>query len=195
VAIKEAAAINYPMDHFVGNWWSGSDADVIPAGAGSKGYKSAAFHQPGASFRVFDDIVQYVYNGNTLEAQKNNIGEVLYNRAVLNAMFGAEAVHTAQGKFGNKAMTGEQVRWGLENLNITEERLSQLGMEGFTRPVKVSCADHEGGGPILIQQWDGQQWKIVSDWIPTMRDVVRPMIEKTAAAYAKENNITPRSCS
>ena len=68
-------------------------------------------------------------------------------------------------------------------------------MAGFTRPVKVSCADHEGGGPILIQQWDGSQWKIVSDWVPTMRDVVRPMIEEAAAAYAKENSITPRTCS
>ncbi len=37
VAIKEAANIKYPMDHFVGNWWSGSDADVTPAGAGSTG--------------------------------------------------------------------------------------------------------------------------------------------------------------
>jgi branched-chain amino acid transport system substrate-binding protein len=195
VAIKEAAAVNYPMDHFVGNWWSGSDADVIPAGAASKGYKSAALHQPGTGFRVHDDIIQYVYNGDTAEAAKNNIGEVLYNRAVLNAMFGSEAVRTAQAKFGNKAMTGKQVRWGLENLNVTAERLSQLGMEGFTRPVKVSCSDHESGGPILIQQWDGNQWKIVSDWVPTMRDVVRPMIEKAAAAYAKENNITPRTCS
>ena len=195
VAIKEAAAINYPMDHFVGNWWSGSDADVIPAGAASKGYKSAALHQPGSKFRVHDDIIQYVYNKAGAEAMKNNMGEVLYNRGLLNAMYGVEAVRTAQGKFGNKAMSGEQVRWGLENLNITAERLSQLGMEGFTRPVKVSCADHESGGPILIQQWDGQQWKIVSDWVPTMRDVVRPMIEKAAAAYAKENNITPRSCS
>ena len=35
----------------------------------------------------------------------------------------------------------------------------------------------------------------VSDWIEPMRDVVRPMIEKAAAAYAKENNITPRDCS
>ena len=25
-------------------------------------------------------------------------------------------------------------------------------------------------------------------------DVIRPMIEKAAADYAKENNITPRSC-
>src|SRR3546814_3256305 len=25
VAIQEAAASKYPMDHFIGNWWSGSD--------------------------------------------------------------------------------------------------------------------------------------------------------------------------
>ena len=195
VAVKEAAAVNYPMDHFVGNWWSGSEADVVPAGAAAKGYKSAALHQAGTGFRVHDDILQYVYNGNSEEARKNNFGEVLYNRAVLNAMFGAEAVRTAQGKFGNKAMSGEQVRWGLENLNITSARLSELGMEGFTQPVKISCSDHESGGPILVQQWDGQQWQIVSDWVPTMREVVRPMIEKAAMEYAKENNVTPRSCS
>ena len=194
VAVKEAAAVNFPMDHFVGNWWSGSDADVVPAGAASKGYKSAALHQPGTKFRVHDDIIQYVYNGDAAEAAKNNIGEVLYNRAVLNAMFGAEAVATAQAKYGKKSMTGEQVRWGLENLEITKERLSQLGMEGFTRPVKITCTDHESGGPILIQQWDGANWNIVSDWVPSMTDVVRPMIETAAAAYAKEHNITPRTC-
>jgi branched-chain amino acid transport system substrate-binding protein len=67
-------------------------------------------------------------------------------------------------------------------------------MDGFTRPVKISCTDHESGGPILIQQWDGQKWNIVSDWVPTMTDVVRPMIEKAAMEYAKENNVTPRTC-
>src|SRR3546814_20710045 len=49
VAIKEAAAIKYPMDHFIGNWWSGSEADVQPAGAGAKGYKSTTFHGAGRS--------------------------------------------------------------------------------------------------------------------------------------------------
>lgn len=194
VAIKEAASINFPMDHFVGNWWSGSDADVIPAGDGSIGYKSAAFHGAGTGWPVFADIAKYVYGGDEAKAKANNIGEVLYNRAVVNAMFGVEAVRTAQAKFGNKPMTGEQVRWGLENLNITEARLNELGMKDFTRPVKVSCADHETGGPIIIQQWDGKKWNIVSDWIPPIRSVVRPMIEKAAAEYAKENNITPQSC-
>jgi hypothetical protein len=35
---------------------------------------------------------------------------------------------------------------------------------------------------------------MVSDWIPVMKDVVRPMIEEAAMEYAKENSITPRKC-
>ncbi len=194
VAIKEAAAINYPMDHFVGNWWSGSEADVIPAGDGSVGYKSAGFHGAGTGWQVHKDILKYVYGGDEAKAKANNIGEVLYNRTVVNAMFGVEAVRTAQAKYGNKPMTGEQVRWGLENFNLTEARLKELGMEGFTRPIKVSCADHETSGPIIIQQWDGKKWNIVSDWISPLRDVVRPMVEKAAMEYAMENNITARDC-
>ena len=61
-------------------------------------------------------------------------------------------------------------------------------------PVKVSCNDHEGSGPVKIQQWDGKQWTMITDWIQPMRDVVRPMIEESAAAYAKEKGITPRDC-
>ncbi len=194
VAIKEAAAINYPMDHFVGNWWSGSDADVIPAGKGAVGYKSANFHYAGAGFPIHKDITKYLYNGDAAEAKKNNLGEVLYNRALVNAMFSVEAIRTAMQKYGNKPMTGEQVRWGLEHLHITEARLKALGMPGFTRSVEVTCGDHETGGPIIIQQWDGTKWAMVSDWVPTMRDVVRPMIEKAAAEYAQENKIVPRKC-
>ncbi len=194
VAIKEAAAIQFPMDHFVGNWWSGSDADVVPAGAAAAGYKSATFHGAGDQYPIHKEIIKYVYNGDYAKAKENNLGEVLYNRGVVNAMFGVEAIRTAMGKYGNKPMTGEQVRWGLENLNVNEARLAELGMKGFTRPVNVSCADHETGGPIIIQQWNGKEFNMVSEWIPTMRDVVRPMIEQTAAEYAKENNIQPRSC-
>ena len=189
VAIKEAAAINYPMDHFVGNWWSGTDADVIPGGKGSIGYKSTAFHDSGAGYQVHKDIIKYVYGGDEAEAKKNNIGEVLYNRTLVNAMYGAEAVRTAMAKFGNKAMTGEQVRWGLENLDITAARLKEIGMGNFTKPVKVSCADHETKGSLRIQQWDGTKWGFVSGWLSPMRDVVRPMVEKAAADFAKAKEL------
>ena len=62
------------------------------------------------------------------------------------------------------------------------------------KPIKISCNDHEGNGPVLIQQWDGHQWKVVSDWIEPMRDVVRPMMEESAKKFADENKVTPRQC-
>ena len=194
VAVKEAAAINFPMDHFIGNWWSSSEAEVVPAGSGAKGYKGATFNGAGSNWQVHQDILKHLYNGDMAKAKENNWGEVLYNRAVVNAMFGVEAIRTAMGKYGNKPLTGEQVRWGLENLNLTSDRLKELGMAGLTSPVKVSCADHETGGAVMFQQWDGQKWNVVSDGIPVMRDLVRPMIEQAAAKYAQENKITPRKC-
>ena len=49
-------------------------------------------------------------------------------------MLGIEAIRTAQAKFGKKPMTGEQVRWGLENLDLTAERIKELGFEGVLQP-------------------------------------------------------------
>jgi branched-chain amino acid transport system substrate-binding protein len=105
-------------------------------------------------------------------------------------------VRAAQERFGKgKPMTGEQVRWGLENLSIDDKRLKELGAVGFMQPLKMSCADHEGGGQVKFQQWDGKQWKLISDWIESDQKLVRPMIEASAAQYAKEKGITPRDCS
>ena len=48
---------------------------------------------------------------------------------------------------------------------------------------KVTCLNHEGTNPaILIQQWNGKSWEIITDWIPAMTDVVRPLIEQGCGA-------------
>ena len=194
VAIKEASLIRYPMDRFIGVWWSGTESDVVPAGDGAIGYKAGNFHGAGAGYPVHEAILQHVYGGDAAAAAANNFGEVLYNRGIMNAVYNTEAIRTAMGRYGDQPMTGEQVRWGLENLELTTEGLAGLGLAGFTRPLKVTCEDHEGNGPVYIQQWNGETWDMVSDWISPMRDVVRAQIEKAAAEYAKENNITPRDC-
>ncbi len=193
-AIKEAAAVGFPMERFIGNWWSGSENDVKPAGDAAVGYKSANFHGAGANWPVHQDIFKYVYDKGLGAGQRERVGEVLYNRGVTNAMIVVEAIRTAQKIHGVRPLTGAEVRDGFEALNITEERLKELGMEGFMLPLKLSCADHEGGGPVYIQQWDGQKWNKVSDWYYPMRDVVWPMIEESALKYAKEKGITPRDC-
>src|SRR6266568_3785124 len=125
VAIKEAASKNFKMDHFIGNWWSANDADVIPAGDGAKGYKGATFHAPGTKFKVHADIFKVLYDKNKGAGKRESVGEALYNRGIVNAMLSAEAIRTAMTKYGNKPLTGEQVRWGMENLNLTEARLEQ----------------------------------------------------------------------
>jgi branched-chain amino acid transport system substrate-binding protein len=193
VAVKEAAAIGFKMDRLVGVWWSGTETDVVPAGDAAKNYISATFHAPGKNFKIHEDLKKYVYDKNKGAATWDKVGEVLYNRTLVNAMITTEAVRNAVKKHG-KAVTGEHVREGLENLNLTEARLKELGFAGMMRPIRVTCDDHEGNGPILIQQWDGKQWKIISDWIEPMRDVVRPMMEASAKKFADENKITPRNC-
>ena len=96
-------------------------------------------------------------------------------------MLGVEAIRTAQAKFGNKPLTGEQVRWGIENLDLTAERIKELGFEGMMQPIKVSCADHEGTRAGRIQQWDGKKWNVISDWYTADDAVIAPMVKDAAA--------------
>jgi len=194
VAIKEASSKGIKMERFIGNWWSASEADVVPAAEGAKGYKGSTFHAPGTSFKVHQDIVKYVYDKGKGAGKKEAMGEALYNRGIVNAMYAAEAIRTGM-KGAKTAPTTEQIRWGFENLNLTDKRLDEMGMKGFTHAIKVSCEDHEGSGPIRIQQWDGKKWSLVSDWIAPMKEVVRPKIEAAAVEEAKKLGYTQRDCS
>ena len=194
-AIKEAASINFPMDKFIGNWWSGSENDVMPAGADANGYKSATFHTSGTDNPLHNDLKKHVYGKGLGAGDENRLGEVLHIRGLLNHIFVLEAARNAQKHFGVKVPNGEQMRWGFENLDVTSADWDRIGLPGFP-PIKVSCNDHEGGHPVLIQQWNAgnKTWSVISDWLPVMKDVVRPMMEADAAKFAKENNITPRDC-
>ncbi len=189
-AIKEAAAVGYPMDRFVGVWWSGAEPDVEPAAAAAKGYKSGAFHAPGADSQMHKDIQELLGDD-----AADTFGTVLYNRGVINSAIVVEAIRTAMAKYGNKPMTGEQVRWGFENLDLTPERIEEMGMTGFLEPLKITCEDHEGGGKLMVQQWNGEAWEVASDWIEPNREPLRAAYEESAAKYAAEQGITPRDCS
>ncbi len=193
-AIKEAVAVGYPREKMFGVWWSGAEPDVLPAGAGAKGYSALALHPSGKNFKVHADIAQYVVARNKGAGPDSMIGEVLYNRGVIDSMLRVEAIRTAMARFGNKPMTGEQVRWGFENLNLDAARLRALGFEGLLTPLRVTCNDHEGSRKARIHQWDGQKWVFKSDWIEADGKVLQPMVAAAAAKYAAETKIEPRNC-
>jgi branched-chain amino acid transport system substrate-binding protein len=194
-AIKEASLIRYPMDHFIGNWWSSAEPDVRGSGVPAVGYIGATFNDVGEAAPVFAEIREKVYDAGNGTGPDSGIGEVLYNRGVANAAYVVEAMNTAMEKYGDKVLSGDEMRWGFENLDITPERIEELGLTGILPPTKVTCSNHEGLTPaIKLQRWDGEKWTIFTDWIPAMTDVVRPLIEADAEQYAEENGITPRDC-
>ncbi|MGH7462261.1 MAG: ABC transporter substrate-binding protein, partial [Longimicrobiales bacterium] len=183
-----------PRDRMFGVWWAGAEPDVMPAGEDARGYNSITLQHSAGQASVHADILRHVHGKGTGAGPKEEVGQVLYNRGMINAMLVVEAIRTAQGRFGRKPLTGEQVRWGIENLDLDERRISQLGFAGILQPLKVTCSDHEGVRRARIHQWDGNQWKFVSDWIEADNGLLRPMVDEAAAKYAREKNITPAKC-
>ena len=141
------------------------------------------------------DIEKVVYGagkGNLQDATK--IGTVLYNRGVSAAVLSVEAIRKAQEKYGKgKAMTGEQVRWGLENLNLDQAKLDAMGFAGVMRPVQTSCTDHMGSSWVRVHTWDGSKWAFSSDWYQAEDKVLRPMVLEAASKYAAEKSLQRRT--
>jgi len=194
-ALKEAVATGYPRDKMYGVWWAGAEPDVKDVGDGAKGYHALAMqHGAEPNAAVTKEILAKLYDKGQGTGPKEQVGQVLYMRGVLSAMLGVEGVKRAQERFGKgKVMTGEQVRWGLENLALDQKKLDGLGFAGVMRPVSTSCADHMGSAWARIQTWDGSKWNFTSDWYQADDSIIRPMVKASANKYANEKKLDRRS--
>ena len=196
-ALKAAAKVGFPRDKMIGVWWAGSEEDVIPAGDAAKGYITAAFSAPGTGFPVMQDIKNKLYaTGKGNLDDPTRLGSIYHTRGVSYGVIIVEAIRKAQEKYGKgKVMTPEQVRWGLENLNLTDARIKELGVGGMFPSIKTSCLDHEGSGMVRFQQWDGKGFKQLTPFMSGDKEMVRKMVDESAAKDAAEKKITPRDCS
>ncbi|MGH8688874.1 MAG: ABC transporter substrate-binding protein [Burkholderiales bacterium] len=198
-ALKSAARAGFPRTRMLGVWWSGAEEDVLPAGSASKGFTAAGFNVSGKNYPVVQQIEKYVYAKGEGEMQdKDRIGSIYYNRGVVFGIITAEAVRVAQDHYGKgKPVTGTQVQWALEHLDITQARLKQLGATGFMPTMETSCSNHEGSGVVRFMQWDGNKWNTLTDWMRPMPEDAKMVQEKyvtSADKYAAEKHITPRTC-
>jgi branched-chain amino acid transport system substrate-binding protein len=192
-AVKRASESNFPLDRFIGIWWSGSEDDTRPAGAGSKGYLSLNFIGIGTEYPALQEVKKHVVDKGKSQVEKDKFGENYYNRGIFNAALIAEAIRNAQRITGKKGVVGEDARRGLETLNLTTARLKELGFENFAAPITgVNCTDHNGHGSAFVQQWDGTKWVKVSDWIAPMKDKVRPLLEEAANDYVSKATGWPK---
>ena len=146
-AIREAQAIGYPREKMYAIWWAGSEGDVRDLEDVAKGYNAITVHNSGAHGKVYDDLKKFVYDKGegSDKTSGTTLGTIAHTRGMMISMLQVEAIRTAQEKFGKgKALTPDQVRWGFENLNLTQEHLDQLGFGDIMRPVRTSCSNHMG---------------------------------------------------
>jgi branched-chain amino acid transport system substrate-binding protein len=194
VALKTAQKLGFPADHIVGNVWSNSEEDVIPAGDAAKGYVAITTQASGAQYPVLQEIIKTVYGaGKGNLENKNRIGSVYHNLGIVNGILNVEAVRVAQEKFGHRTLSGDEVRWGFEHLKLDPARVEALGAKNLFHSINVTWDNHEGDGYVTFQQWDGKKWNVVSDWIAPDWALLRPIIEKSANAYAAEHKIPLRT--
>jgi len=167
---------------------------VLPAGDAAIGYTAITTQASGKEYPVLQEVVKTVYDaGKGNLDDKSRIGSVYHNLGIVNGILNVEAVRIAQKKFGNRTLTGDEVRWGFEHLQLDPARVEALGAKDLFHSINVTWDNHEGEGYVTFQQWDGKKWNVVSDWIAPDWALLRPIIEKSSEAYAAEKGIKVRT--
>ena len=194
-ALKEAVATGFPRDKMYGVWWAGAEPDVKDVAEGAKGYHALTMqHGVHPDAKVVKDILAQVHGKGQGTGPKDEVGQVLYMRGLLSSMLAVEGVRRAQERYGKgKVMSGEQTRWGLENLALDQKRLDALGFAGVMRPVSTSCNDHMGSAWARVHTWDGAKWNFSSDWLQADEAILKPMVKQAADKYAAEKKLTRRA--
>ncbi|MEZ5849262.1 MAG: ABC transporter substrate-binding protein [Hyphomicrobiaceae bacterium] len=177
VAIKELKGKGFPLTKMVGLVWAGAEADIIAAGGfgAAEGYNTLQYAGVGADFKVIKEIKDM------LKAEGKTPGKefestVTFNRGVYQGAVHVAAIANAiKAKKGGK-ITGEDLRKGFESITTLDPSL-----DGLAPPLKMSAADHEGGGWVQIWTIKGGKFVKTTDWFQGYRDVVKAHVEKENA--------------
>ena len=196
--MTNAARVGFPRERLIYVTFGAAEEDMYPAGDSATGTFAMANALPGDQFPLVQRIKEQVYGaGKGNLAEESRIGSVYWNRGLGAAVMWIEAMRNAQemhNKVG-QAVTGAEFRDGYEALNMTEERLEEIGIKGMVAPFAISCENHEGAGKFAMMQWDGDKFVQVTDWeAPLDPGYIRQLVEESAAKFASENNITPKQC-
>ena len=195
--MTNAARIGFPRNRMMYVTFGGAEEDMFPAGEAAVGTYVVANAVPGMHPLVqkIKDTVYGANKGNM--SDPNRVGTVYYNRGLGAAMMWVEGMRNAQRmhKKVGKAVTGAEFRDCYEAINLTEARLSELGVPGMLAPFAFSCANHEGSGKFALMQWDGKKFNIVRPFTISLdTPFIRKILEESAAKFADENKIVPKKC-
>jgi branched-chain amino acid transport system substrate-binding protein len=188
-AITEAVKTRYPMNQFFSLWWGAHNPDLKLVGADGKGYRALSWNFADSDAPVMQEIKKHVVDAgkSQIDQASGEFDSMAYQRGVMMSVILAEAVRAAQDHAGTPNIDREQLRWGLENIDLNEARIKELGVEGMMAPFKTTCANHTGHAGAWMVEWDGEKFVKVSDLLTADRSVIDPLVETEAKAYAEAN--------
>jgi branched-chain amino acid transport system substrate-binding protein len=173
VSIKELKRVGYPLRKVVSFVWGAAEANIDGAGGFgvADGYYCMQFAGVGTDYPVLNEI-RDMYKKQGKPAPKEMASTVFYNRGVLIGALHVEAIRNALKAKPDGKITGEDVKKGFE-------QISNFTLGGLVPPLKVTSADHEGGG--LVQIWQVKDGKFVkvTDWFAAYQDVVAKHIKES----------------
>ncbi len=172
VAIKEFKRNGYPLSKVLALVWASGEHDILGAGgwAVAEGYHTMSFAGVGDDYPVRQEI-KAMHKAQGKTPQKAMDDTVMYNRGVLWAAVHVEAIRNALKANGGKQPTGEEVKKGFE-------QIKDFGLGGLVPPLKVTGADHEGGGFVQVFQVKGGKFVKETEWFRGYPDVVAAAIKK-----------------
>ena len=172
VFIKSLKQNGYPLSKVVGLVWASAEADIEAAGGWgvAQGYNAMQFAGAGDDYPVRKQIKD-MYKKAGKEPPKEMDSTVYYNRGLFNAAIVVEAVRNALKANGGKTPTGDDIKKGFEQIH-------DFTLGGLVPPLKITPADHEGGGWVQIFQVKGDKFVKETDWIHAYPDVVEAAVKK-----------------
>jgi branched-chain amino acid transport system substrate-binding protein len=121
---------------------------------------------------------------------------VLYTRGMYAAMLAAEAAAHRAGdpRRGRYHARDDARRHG--SAGDDQRTHGRAGHAGDRPGIRgQTCEDHGGTGMAIMQQWDGEQWVTLTDFIAPDDSVTQPLVMEDSAQYAAENNISSQCTS
>ena len=193
VGIKTAKRAGFPIDHMVGDIWSTSEDDVIPAGDAAIGYTGVNIFPPGTDYEIIQNIKKTFYDKGKGDLKNmERFGSVYYNFGIITSIVYSEMLRTAHKEFGNRPISGEEARWAYEHMDINQKRLEEIGAVDLMAPLKLSRCNHQGEKiQAKVIQWDGKGWD-ATDWIEIDTQLFVPTFTAKSEAIAKEQGVPKR---
>ena len=175
VSIKEFKRVGYPLRKVVSFVWGAAEANIDGAGGFgvAEGYHAMQFAGVGKDYPVLNEIRE-MYKKQGKPAPKEMDSTVFYNRGVLIAALHVEAIRNALKAKPDGKITGADTKAGFE-------KISNFTLGGLVPPLKITPADHEGGGLVQIWTVKGGKFEKATDWFAAYQDVVAKHIKEHGA--------------